>query len=337
MARKSRRKQGSKGGGADGASTDTEAAEVEVEESSSGESEAETAAEEAEAAEAETGEGEAKEPEAEEPEAEEPEAEEPEAAEAEQADAEVSEQKPASSAGDGLPIWWDSMEAAFEPLELAVLGPEADSAGDDALTSATSAPRAPTAQALDVVDSVDEEEASKAAKAEAATIELPLDDGSPKGDDGSPKGDAAAPMGDERLKIFDEEQASWEILEALHDDIHRLFRLGDVAGALLSMERLVTLSGREPRIDAFLDRNAERLLTVYERLFDGFDHCPELTDGTDGTDPDLRIVSKIAHVYRSIDGQRTIRDMLTSLEVPQVEVAALIHHLVRTRRARIPV
>ena len=336
MARKSRRKQGSKGKDADGVASDSEATQAEVEEDGSGEPEseaeaAENEAEAAESAEAKDADGEPEEAEAAEAEASEAASEDGEeaAAEGEESEADASEEKPEPSSGNGLPVWWDAMEAAFEALELAVLGPAGDAEGDDALATAVSAPRAPTAEALDVVDSIDEEEAAKADIAEAPTVEVPAPVESPAAD--------AESLGDERLKIFDEEQVGWEILEALHDDIHRLFRLGDVAGALLSMERLVTLSGREPRIDAFLDRNAERLLTVYERLFDGFDHCPELTDGADGTEPDLRIVSKIAHVYRAIDGQRTIRDMLTSLEVPQVEVAALMHHLVRTRRARIPV
>ena len=312
MARKSRRKQGSKGRSSAGDTSDTPP-EADVEETEAAETEAE--AEEAEVAEAESAEAEASEDGADKT----------GGAETGAEDGDGAQEEQERSTIDGLPVWWDAMEAAFEALDLAIRGPEAEAEGDgdDALTTAASAPRAPTAQALDVVDAIEEEEAPPVPAAVAATVELPLDDGTT--------------LGDERLKIFDEKQASWETLEALHDDIHRLFRLGDVAGALLSMERLVTLSAREPRIDAFLDRNADRLLTVYERLFDGFDHCPELTDGTEGTEPDLRIVSKIAHVYRAVDGQRTIRDLLTSLEVPQVEVAALLHHLVRTRRARIPI
>ncbi len=229
-----------------------------------------------------------------------------------------------------LPAWWKPLEAACAAFAEALAAPPEGSEAqasdgpdrDTALPSAADA----TAEAEIIAEVSPAELDTKLPppdKRRTPTAEIREQEGE-------------LPEDARQTALIEKRRASWESLETLHDDIHRLFRLGDIAGALISLERLVVLSGRETRIDAFLTRNEERLLELYNRIFEGFDH--EVTaheDSEEPMGPDLRKHNKIKTLWmQAKDGGKTLQALIESSKAPKVETAALLHHLLRTRRLR---
>jgi len=121
-------------------------------------------------------------------------------------------------------------------------------------------------------------------------------------------------------------------VEALLDDVHCLFTLGDVNGALISLERVVMLTNENARVDSFLERNEERLLELFEHVFDGFDQNVRTVENPNAIGPDFREHEQVSRVWAAVVERHRLRDVMESLDDSPVRIAAVLHHLLRTRR-----
>ena len=125
---------------------------------------------------------------------------------------------------------------------------------------------------------------------------------------------------------------SWRSLDLLQEDVHRLFLLGDVMGALVSLERIVLVAGDRPHVRAFLARNAEKLLALYEQVFGGFDRVVEDSADDGPLGPNIHGPTLISEVRNAVDGERTMQEIMDTIDASNVECATVLHHMLRTRR-----
>jgi hypothetical protein len=123
-------------------------------------------------------------------------------------------------------------------------------------------------------------------------------------------------------------------LELLQEDVQRLFMLGDINGALISLERLVILGDGDQRLVPFIDRNEERLVAFFERIFDGFHQFVERVDDVEPLGPKLENVKLVDAVWSAVGTGTQLNNVLESVQARPLETAALLHHLLRTHRLR---
>jgi len=127
-------------------------------------------------------------------------------------------------------------------------------------------------------------------------------------------------------------ELEYGMLDLLQEDVHRLFLLGDVMGALVSLERVVLVAGDRPHVRSFLARNSDKLIQLYEQVFGGFERVVVLVDDEIPLGPDIVGPVLIPNVKAAVDGSRTMREIMTTVDATDVEVATALHHMLRTRR-----
>jgi hypothetical protein len=118
----------------------------------------------------------------------------------------------------------------------------------------------------------------------------------------------------------------------LYDDVLWLFNINDGEGALISLERLLTMGQIDDEVAEFLDLNGAKLLGLYEGYIGPFDKV--LTRGS--TSPESMPEGYLSHgefdrIYAMVDGQKTIADMIDASERTPLETCASIEQLHRAR------
>ena len=272
---------------------------------------------------------------------------------------------PSEHQTDELPGWWAAMERAFSAFERAARQAPSSVEQDPAIASPQQVER-PEKAAIETTDSTLDTEVLQrpeepVVEAEGFTDEEPepATDEEPEGftdeetepleepifqrldpvemlivntpiDDDAVVPDAPPPIPERRhrplLPISD------PAVEALLDDVHCLFTLGDVNGALISLERVVMLTNENARVDSFLERNEERLLELFEHVFDGFDQNVRTVENPNAIGPDFREHEQVSRVWAAVVERHRLRDVMESLDDSPVRIAAVLHHLLRTRR-----
>ncbi|MBR57377.1 MAG: hypothetical protein CMH54_04885 [Myxococcales bacterium] len=278
---------------------------------------------------------------------------------------------PSEHQTDELPGWWAAMERAFSAFERAASQapttveekpvvartPNVEISEKAVVETAESTLDTDIYERRDVEPTPEEEsgfedtpEDEGALEEEAAPVEAGEDTDSETGDE--PVFERIDPV--EMLIVDtpadedpDEEEAPPPIPERLHrpllpisdpaveallEDVHSLFTLGDVNGALISLERVVMLTNGNERVDSFLERNEERLLELFDHVFDGFDQNVRTVENPNAIGPDFRDLEQVSKVWAAVVERHRLRDVMDAVEDSPVRVAAVLHHLLRTRR-----
>ena len=123
----------------------------------------------------------------------------------------------------------------------------------------------------------------------------------------------------------------WGVTERmLYEDVLNLFELGDQAGAMTSLERLIMLEPSAEELGAFLDKNGALLVKLYGDHLGSMDRVPvPLRDSRPVKIPTAS-APLVMDVLRLADGHRTIREILKKSRLGDVQTLASIAHLARS-------
>lgn len=118
----------------------------------------------------------------------------------------------------------------------------------------------------------------------------------------------------------------------LYDDVLWLFSINDGEGALISLERLLTMGQIDDEVSEFLDLNGENLLGLYEGYIGPFDKVPMRGDTQPESMPKGYLdQGELDRLYQMIDGERSIADLIDASERTPLETCASIEQLHRAR------
>ena len=118
----------------------------------------------------------------------------------------------------------------------------------------------------------------------------------------------------------------------LYDDVLWLFSINDGEGALISLERLLTIGQIDDEVAEFLDLNGDKLLGLYQGYMGPFDKVVFRGDTTPESMPEGYLSrGEFDRIYAMVDGQRTIGDLIDASERTPLETCASIEQLHRAR------
>ena len=118
----------------------------------------------------------------------------------------------------------------------------------------------------------------------------------------------------------------------LYDDVIWLFGINDGEGALISLERLLTIGQIDDEVSEFLNLNSEKLLGLYEGYIGPFEKVPLRGDTTpDAMPAGYLSQGALKSVFDLIDGERSIADLIDASDRPPLETCASIEQLHRAR------
>lgn len=120
------------------------------------------------------------------------------------------------------------------------------------------------------------------------------------------------------------------ISQVLYEDIGALFEIGDREGALVSLERLLTVSPISPQIETFLAHNEARLLEYYESVLGPWSRVIKLRDGDGGMPPAYFNFDKMMRVVSLLDGTRPLSRVLSEAGLRHIETCAVLSQLARS-------
>lgn len=120
-------------------------------------------------------------------------------------------------------------------------------------------------------------------------------------------------------------------VELLYEDVHWLFQLGDIDGALISLERLLVLAPENEEIQAFVTLNERKLLEIYQSVLGAWERVPRLVDGAWSTPLARSTGEKVARVLRLIDGARSVQSIVGSSSLSRLEACSVLSQLMRSR------
>ncbi len=120
------------------------------------------------------------------------------------------------------------------------------------------------------------------------------------------------------------------ISQVLYEDIGALFEIGDREGALVSLERLLTVSPISPQIETFLAHNEARLLEYYESVLGPWSRTVKLRDGDGGMPPAYFNFDKMMRVVSLLDGNRPLSRVLAEAGLRHIETCAVLSQLARS-------
>jgi hypothetical protein len=130
------------------------------------------------------------------------------------------------------------------------------------------------------------------------------------------------PLKDELLILRERE-------EFLYRDIFRLLELGDVNGALISLERLITIAPRSERVKEFLKVNADKIRELYQERFGNFDRVPNPAKNEVKIDLKHFPGSKFQKILDIVDSHNTINDIIENSKFSLIDVCSSINQLIR--------
>ena len=124
---------------------------------------------------------------------------------------------------------------------------------------------------------------------------------------------------------------SWSAeTERLYDDVLYLFESGDLDGALVSLERLLLLGGRNPEVQEFVSLNEEKLLKLYERSIGSFSGCPQREKRVEAMPMSFLQRPSVATVFNAVNGQLRSKSLWMH-RTAALEVCAVLNQLRRSR------
>ena len=118
--------------------------------------------------------------------------------------------------------------------------------------------------------------------------------------------------------------------QVLYEDIGALFEIGDREGALVSLERLLTVAPVTPQIETFLSHNESRLLEYYESVLGPWTRVVALRDSESPMPAPYFRLEKIATITRLIDGKRALSAVLAESGLRKIEACAVLSQLSRS-------
>lgn len=125
--------------------------------------------------------------------------------------------------------------------------------------------------------------------------------------------------------------ARWQDREKLlYKDIIHLFELGDHAGAMTSLERLLMLAPAAEELSAFLGKNEKTLLRLYRDHLGSMDRVTLPSKARKHVripTPDADLMLKI---IRMSDGHRPIREFIKKIPSSELHILIVISHLTRS-------
>jgi hypothetical protein len=117
--------------------------------------------------------------------------------------------------------------------------------------------------------------------------------------------------------------------QGLYEDIGALFDIGDREGALVSLERLLTLSPVTPAVSDFLSHNEGRLLEYYETTLGPWTRRGKLKDDARSAMPaGYFALDKMTAVVQLLDG-RPLLDVIGQCGLLRIEACAVLSQLTR--------
>jgi hypothetical protein len=119
------------------------------------------------------------------------------------------------------------------------------------------------------------------------------------------------------------------ITQNLYEDIGALFAIGDREGALISLERLLTLAPITPQIETFLEHNEGRLLEYYENVLGPMSRIGKIKDGEATMPAGYFKFEKMRSIVGMIDGKTTLQDIIDRSGLRKIEACAVLSQLVR--------
>ena len=121
-------------------------------------------------------------------------------------------------------------------------------------------------------------------------------------------------------------------IELLYDDVLHLFQIGDSDGALVSLERLLSIAPNDDGIREFIELNEEKLLKVYADSLGSFTDPLKRNRFAEPMAPAHGENVLLSEVLEAVDGEASVEDLFERLERPRLMVCAGVSLL---RRARI--
>jgi hypothetical protein len=120
------------------------------------------------------------------------------------------------------------------------------------------------------------------------------------------------------------------VAQVLYEDIGALFEIGDREGALISLERLLTIAPITPSVMAFLDHNEARLLEYYESTLGPWTRPARLKAGAEqGMPAGYFQLEKMATIVALLDG-RPVSEVLSASGLRPIEACAVLSQLARS-------
>ena len=117
--------------------------------------------------------------------------------------------------------------------------------------------------------------------------------------------------------------------QGLYEDIGALFDIGDREGALISLERMLTLAPVTPQIAEFLAHNEGRLLEYYETTLGPWTRRATLkADARSAMPAGYFALAKIDVVVQLLDG-RPLQDVMAQCGLQQIEACSVLSQLGR--------
>lgn len=120
------------------------------------------------------------------------------------------------------------------------------------------------------------------------------------------------------------------VAQVLYEDIGALFEIGDREGALISLERLLTIAPITPSVMAFLDHNEARLLEYYESTLGPWTRPARLKPQAEqGMPAGYFQLEKMATIVALLDG-RPVSQVLAASGLRPIEACAVLSQLARS-------
>lgn len=120
------------------------------------------------------------------------------------------------------------------------------------------------------------------------------------------------------------------VAQILYEDIGALFEIGDREGALVSLERLLTIAPLTPQIEAFLAHNEQRLLDYYESTIGPWSRTASLRQEATGMPSAYFRLEKVAEVVKFLDGRQPLSAAIAGCGLRPIETCAVLSQLSRS-------
>lgn len=120
------------------------------------------------------------------------------------------------------------------------------------------------------------------------------------------------------------------VSQVLYEDIGALFEIGDREGALVSLERLLTVAPVSPQIESFLSHNETRLLEYYESVLGPWTRVAHLKDPESSMPPAYFRFEKMAAIVELLDGVRPLSAVIQGSGLRMIEACAVLSQLSRS-------
>lgn len=117
--------------------------------------------------------------------------------------------------------------------------------------------------------------------------------------------------------------------QILLEDIVSLQAIEDREGALVSLERLLTVAPMSAQVESFLSHNESKLLQYYESLFGPWSRVARIKPG-DAMPSGYYKLPKIQAVVALMDGKLPLNDVISRCGLRRIEACAVLSQLSRS-------